>query len=540
MGLRHTRRPGSDREPEGRRHDPAGGVAVDASDALVVRDVRKTFAATRALRGVDLVMRPAEVLALVGQNGCGKSTLVKLLAGFHEPDSPAQVQCHGRAFALGDAGAAHAAGLRFVHQDLGVVPMLNTMDNLALGFGYACGAGRRIKWREQNRAAREALDALGYGFDVSVPLVQLAPVERTAVAIARALQGIDPKSSVLVLDEPTATMPRPEVERMFGIINSLRSAGVSVLYVSHHLNEVYAISDRITVMRDGKLVDTRPTAELPRHELAEMIVGHVIETVASEVSEADGPVVLDLENLTTSALHGIDLQVRAGEIVGVAGLTGSGREQLCDAVFGGIRRSGAVRVEGREVEAMRPDLMVRHRVGLVPADRREMGIFETMTVRENFTIPDVSQYSRWLLFRHRAERRDVERLSKKLRVKTAGTETGIDALSGGNQQKVVVGRWLRLQPAVLLLDDPTQGVDIGAKADIHQLIDEVAETGAAVLICSTDEAELERLCHRVVVLRNGHVGTQLPRSRASAAQITRETLGVGDRAEATSARKVTP
>jgi ribose transport system ATP-binding protein len=540
MGPRHASQPGSDPESGAGQYDPNRGAAADASDALVARDVRKTFGATRALRGVDLVMRPAEVLALVGQNGCGKSTLVKLLAGFHEPDSATQVECHGRTFALGDAAAAHAAGLRFVHQDLGVVPALNTMDNLALGFGYACGAGRRIKWREQNRAAREALDALGYGFDVSVPLIQLAPVERTAVSIARALQGIDPKSSVLVLDEPTATMPRPEVERMFGIIHSLRSAGVSVLYVSHHLNEVYAISDRITVMRDGELIDTRPTAELPRHELAEMIVGHVIDTVTSEVSEAAGPVVLELEKLTTSALRGIDLQVREGEIVGVAGLTGSGREQLCDAVFGGIRRAGTVRVKGRELEAMRPDLMVRHRVGLVPADRRELGIFETMTLRENFTIPDVSQYSRRLFFRHRAERRDVERLSRELRVKAAGTETGIDALSGGNQQKVVVGRWLRLEPTVLLLDEPTQGVDIGAKADIHQLIDHVAATGTAVLVCSTDEAELERLCHRVIVLRDGHVAIQLPRSGASAARIVRETLGVGDRAEATSARKVAP
>jgi ribose transport system ATP-binding protein len=505
----------------------------------VVRGVNKTFGATRAVADVDIALRRGEVHAFVGQNGCGKSTLIKLLAGFHGPDAPVRVDCHGREFDLGDAAAAHENGLRFVHQDLGVVTALNTMDNLALGFGYPCARGRRIRWRVQQREAEEALKRLGYRFDVRAPLAHLAPVEQTAVAIARALQGIEPNSSVLVLDEPTATMPRAEVRRMFDIVRSLREQGVSVLYVSHHLDEVYAIADRITVMRDGKVVATRTTADLPRRELVELMIGSEVREETSTAPELGGDVALEITGLSTLTLHGVDLELRAGEIVGVAGLTGSGREHLCDAVFGGIRRRGIVAVQGKHIEAMRPDLMVEHHVGLVPANRREAGIFETMSVRENFTSPNVSQYWSGLIFRHRAERRDVTSLAEKLKVSMPGTEAGIDALSGGNQQKVVVGRWLRLEPTVLLLDDPTQGVDIGAKADIHHLIEVAAANGAAVLVCSTDEAELERISHRVLVLRDGRVAARLARGEATATRIAHETLGVADPAGTPPGRTVT-
>lgn len=514
-------------------------ASLDLPEALAVRGVSKTFGVTRALDGVDLTLRRGEVHALVGQNGCGKSTLIKLLAGFHQPDHVVEVNCHGQMFELGDASAAHRNGLRFVHQDLGVVTSLNTMDNIALGFGYPCGQGRRIRWRVQQRQAEQALEMLGYHFDVRVPLSRLAPVEQTAVAIARALQGIEADSSVLVLDEPTATMPRAEVRRMFEIVRSLRASGVSVLYVSHHLDEVYAIADRITVMRDGKIVTSRATAGLPRRELVELMIGSAVPAESTIAVETQGQVALELTGLTTPTLRGVDLRVHAGEIVGVAGLTGSGREQLCDAVFGSVRRRGVVAVEGKPVEAMRPDLMVAHRVGLVPANRREEGIFATMSVRENFTTPDVSQYWSRLLFRHRAERRDVKALSESLKVRMPGTEAGIDALSGGNQQKIVVGRWLRLEPTVLLLDDPTQGVDIGAKADIHHLIEVAASKGAAVLVCSTDESELERISHRVIVLRDGQVATRLARGEATAARIAHETLGVADPAGTSSAKTVT-
>jgi ribose transport system ATP-binding protein len=490
-----------------------------------MRGLSKTFGATRALKNADFDIARGEVHALVGQNGSGKSTLIKLLAGYYQPDADTQIDCCGHKFALGNPRAAHEAGLRFVHQDLGLVSMLHTMDNLALGFGYATGVGRHIRWRAQRQHAKKALNALGYQIDVTEPLANLSPVERTAVAIARALQGIEPASSVLILDEPTATMPKPEVQRMFQIVSALRENGVSVLYVSHHLDEVYQLADRITVLRDGQVIDTRPADSLPRAELVELMVGDVQRERLKSRTHRSERVVLNVANLTTGRLHDASLQIHEGEIVGVAGITGSGREELCDALFGGRPRTGSVIVNGNEIEAMRPDIMVRNRVGLVPADRREMAMFETMSVRENFTAPDISQFWRALILRHKAERDEVAGLIDRMRVKAPGTEAGMDALSGGNQQKVIVGRWLRLDSAVLLLDDPTQGVDVAAKSEIHRLIDSAAAGGTAVLVCSTDEEELERLCHRVVILRNGQIAAQLRGSAATAAKIARETLG---------------
>lgn len=505
--------------PEDPSHEAEAGDFV-----LRVTGVRKTFGATKALRDVDFEMRRGEVHALVGQNGCGKSTLIKLLAGFHEPDEATTATCNGAEFRLGDSAAAHSAGLRFVHQDLGVVLPLDTVDNLALGFGYATDAVGRIRWRRQVAAARDLLDRLGHNLDVRAPLSTLAPVERTAVAIARAVQGINDGNSLLVLDEPTATMPRPEVERLFRIVRVLRDRGHSVLYVSHHLDEVFELADRVTVFRDGERVATRDVATLARPELIELMLGDVYDEPATEPIPEVHDLVLSARGISAKALRDVSLDVHAGEIVGVAGITGSGRDELCDAIFGGRTRTGEIAVNGRVIEAMRPDRMVAARVGLVPAKRRDEAVIEAFNVRENFTLPDVSRFWRRLRLRHSDERRESRSLIEKLSVKASGTEAGIDALSGGNQQKVIVGRWLRLRPALLLLDEPTQGVDIRAKSDIHHLVETAAADGAAVLVCSSDEGELERLCHRVLILRDGHVTAELARPNATARIIAHHTL----------------
>ncbi|WP_326835056.1 sugar ABC transporter ATP-binding protein [Amycolatopsis rhabdoformis] len=503
-------------------------TSANADFVLCLRGVSKTFGATKALRGIDFEVRRGEVHALVGQNGSGKSTLIKLLAGVHQPDAPTTGEFGGVRFRLGDGPAAHAAGLRFVHQDLGIVPALDTRDNLALGFGYPTGFAGRVRWRAQSERARGALAALGYELDVRAPLADLAPVERTAVAIARALQGIETGPSLLVLDEPTAAMPNPEVSRLFEVVDSVRDAGVSVLYVSHHLDEIYALADRVTVLRDGRVVARERVGDLPRRELVRLMVGEVPAVRAQAARSASDRVALSVTGLSARRLRGCTFSLRAGEVVGVAGLTGSGREELCAAVFGGRSRGGTARVGDRVVEARRPDLMVRNGVGLVPAKRREEAVVSGLSVRENFTLPDVRRYwKRWRL-RRGSETEDVTALLTRMRVKAAGPEAGIDALSGGNQQKVVVGRWLRLEPAVLLLDDPTQGVDIAAKNDLHRLIDEVAAAGTAVLVCSTDEAELERLCDRVLVLRGGRVAAELAAGVASASRIAHEILGADD------------
>ena len=494
---------------------------------LEVRGVSKTFGSTRALSGVDFSIRRGEVMALVGQNGSGKSTLIKLMAGFHEPDAVTELRVRGRTCRLGDGDGAHAAGLRFVHQDLGVVSALSAVENLALGFGYSVSRTGRIRWREQRRKTREALSTLGYDIEVDKPLSDLAPVERTAVAVARALQGLEGDASVLVLDEPTATMPEPEVQRLFSVVRRVRDLGVSVLYVSHHLDEVFALADRVTIFRDGKVAAVEEVAHLERRRLVDLMVGGVTDVTSTDESVEEGTApALEVRGLAGTRAKGVDLVVRPGEIVGLAGITGSGREEICTLLFGGRKRSGHVLVNGSELAQSRPDRSIAAGVGFVPANRLDDALLETMNVGENLTIADLSRFWRLFRFKVGAESKEVRGLVSRLGVRPARSDIPIESLSGGNQQKVVVGRWLRMDPTVLLLDEPTQGVDIAAKADIHRLIDEAALAGSAVLVSSSDEVELARLCHRVLVIRDGAVVREFRRPVITSAQIAQESLGV--------------
>jgi ribose transport system ATP-binding protein len=505
----------------GERLDAAHRAAV-----LTIRHLSKTFPGTRALDDVDFEIRAGEVHALVGQNGSGKSTLIKILAGFHAPDPSAEAEVGGAPFQFGDSAAAHEAGMRFVHQDLGLVPTLDAVDNLALGFGYATGPGGRIRWRRQAAAARRAIEAIGYDVDIRMPIERLEPVERTAVAIARALQGIEGGTCLLVLDEPTATMPLPEVERLFTIIDRVKRRGIAVLYVSHHLQEVFAIADRVTVLRDGRNVGTRVTRDLSQRALVELMTGGLVDAASTGAHDPSGDEVMKITSLSGRELRHLDLTLHRGEVVGAAGLTGSGREELCALIFGGRPRTGDITVNDEPLEAMRPDRAVELGVGLVPADRHAEGLMLTMNVRENLTLTDLGLFWRRLRLRHREERAYAESSIAQLGIKTTTCEAPVEVLSGGNQQKIVLGKWLQLKPRVLLLDEPTQGVDIAAKAEVHQLVDQAARDGAAVLVCSTDEDELERLCDRVVVLRGGVAVSECRPPTLTAKRLAQESLGV--------------
>lgn len=495
---------------------------------LHVRDVSKSFTGIRVLTDVNLDVRPGEIHAIVGQNGSGKSTLVKILAGFHDPEPGGSAESYGQSVTLGDPADAHRAGWRFVHQDLGLVSTLNTIDNLALGFGYATSFGFRIRWRRQRAAARKAIEQLGYHFDVRVPVGSLSPIERTTVAIARALQDVGDNTSLLVLDEPTATMPQAEVDRLLGLLDRLKSRGVAVLYISHHLEEVLEAADRVTVFRDGRIVDTREVKDTTKRDLVELMTGSVIaDHAVTKVTAADdaGSPLIEFEDVSGRHLKSITARVHAGEVVGIAGATGSGRDELCGLLFGGKRRGGKVRISGRELPAMRPDVAVALGVGYVPANRHVEGLLMTMSIRENLTLADLSAYWRRARLQHRAERKDVARLRSELSIRGSKDESAVTSLSGGNQQKVALGKWLRLKPSVLLLDEPTQGVDVGSQAEIHGMIDKIASNGSAVLVCSSDERELERVCARVLVLRHGRVAVELAGARVQSSVIVHESLG---------------
>jgi ribose transport system ATP-binding protein len=490
----------------------SGSGEKHVADALRIDHLSKTFPGQVALGDVSLTVASGEVHALVGQNGSGKSTLIKVLAGYHQPDPDgAQAWVNGSPLTLGDGDAATAAGIRFVHQDLGLIGMFNAVENVALAAGYQTGFGRRIRWGHELKRTREALDVLGLAHvDVKVPVETLPPSHRTAIAIARALVGWEDGANLLILDEPTATLPGDDVARLFEVIHRLKSRGVSILYVSHHLDEVFELADRVTVLRDGKRINTVPVGELDHARLVELIVGHHIETTSATETATGGKPLLTVRDLSGGTLHGVDLDVAEGEIVGLAGITGSGREHVLALIAGQIpRERGDVVLDGTPIENYRPHQAIEAGLAFVPAERSVRGTIGTMNVRENLTISDIARHFRGGRLRRRDEIGETNRWIDRLSIKTSGTEAQIGLLSGGNQQKVMFGKALRLTPKMLLLDEPTQGIDVGAKEQIHRLIDAAAAEGVATLVASTDTEELVRLCHRVVVLANGRVKATL-------------------------------
>ncbi|WP_192810216.1 sugar ABC transporter ATP-binding protein [Actinomadura rudentiformis] len=494
--------------------------------ALRVKGLSKTFPGQRALADVDLDIAPGEIRGLVGQNGSGKSTLIKVLAGYHAPDPGAAVEVAGMALHLGAPGAGDAAGLRFVHQDLGLVPSLDTVDNLALGRGYETGPTGLVRWRRERVAARSALERLGYDFSVRRPVGELSVSERTAVAVARALSRHATPPRVLVLDEPTANLPDTEVDRLFSLVRSVRDSGVAVLFVSHHLDEVFVLCDTVSVLRDGRHVATVPVFGLEENALVELMIGRRLEQhdAPASVAGAAGEVVVTVSELTGAVLAGVSFEVRAGEVVGIAGITGSGREEITSAIFGGVPRGGTVSVAGTALPPSRPDLSMAAGIGLVPAERHANAAFLEHSLRENVSIADHGPFRRHGLLSRGRERSDVAAWLERLDVRPPGTERRLDALSGGNQQKVVLARWLRRTPRVLLLDEPTQGVDVGAKEEIHTLVDRAAAGGAGVVVASSDDTELARLCGRVIVLRGGRAAEELHRPDLDADRITALTV----------------
>jgi ribose transport system ATP-binding protein len=507
-----------------------GGVDVTTTVAsplaLRVRGMSKTFAGQRALADVDFDLAAGEIHALVGQNGSGKSTFMKVLAGFHEPDEGSSCEVGDHQLAFSDPQDTLASGLRFVHQDLALIPDLDTLDNLALGRGYERGSTGTISWRREAVAARRLLGDLGYNFDLRAPVSHLTAAERTGIAIARALQGWEGGAKVLILDEPTASLPAGEVERLFGVIGALRGR-VAVIYVSHHFNEVFAICDRVTVLRDGQVIATREVAELDEDQLIELTVGRRIQRLEARerVSTAQPTIALTASGLGGKVIDHVDLSVRKGEVLGVAGVTGSGREEVAALVFGAEERRGTVALDGKEVPGDAPASSMQAGMALVPAERAANGVLADMSLRENITLSSLKAYMGFGGLRKGAERRDVVDLLGRFEVVPPDPDALISRLSGGNQQKVLIGRAMRLEPRVLILDEPTQGVDVGAKAAIHSMIDEVAAQGAAVLVASTESEELIRLCDRIIVLRGGVVRTTVLAADISADELTELTLG---------------
>ena len=503
---------------------------------LSVSNLSKTFFGQRVLSDVDLAVDAGEIHGLIGQNGSGKSTLIKVLAGYHVPDPGGEIRVDGKVLAPGSPAASEASGLRFVHQDLGLVESLSTVENLALGPGYASTRLGLISWPRERRVAEQTLGRLGHDIDVTRPVGELPMASRTAVAVARALSSRSGEPKVVVLDEPTANLPPHETELLLDLMHRVSAIGVAVVFVSHHLEEVIAACSRVSVLRDGVLVANAPIAGNVAADLVEMMIGQRIGLYDTALARARtaparagaaGPAKLVIDGLATTAIHGISFTVGAGEIVGLAGLTGSGREEAGPAIFGGLSRQGMVSVSGQLVPPRRPDRSIAAGLGLVPADRHANAVFAGAAVRENLSVVNLRALAPRGLIQTRREQAEVGFWLGKVDVRPPQPERLISTLSGGNQQKVILARWLRQNPQVLILDEPTQGVDVGAKAEIHALVDAAAEAGAAVLVASTESEELARLCDRVLVLHGGRITARLEGPRVSAGAITAATLDSG-------------
>jgi ribose transport system ATP-binding protein len=502
--------------------------------ALAVRGVSKTFAGNAALTSFDLEIATGEVHALLGENGSGKSTVIKILSGYHRPDPGGHITIGGKLLDQGSADASYSLGSRFVHQDLGLIESCSIADNLALNAGFPRRFGT-IRGSELHRSARKDLARVGLDLDPGLLVGALSPAERTGVAVARALRE-DPTTpvSLLVLDEPTATLPEPEVERLLAIVRTVAAAGVGVLYVTHRLEEVFEVASMITVLRDGHRVAQVPVSSLGRAELITLLVGNELEEVSSEAALLDHEPrdpLLVVDAIVSGPVAGVSFQIAPGEVVGVAGIIGSGRESLLSTLFGAQpREAGTVRVGEVSLRSYRPDLAMKAGMAFMPADRKTQGGFLGLTARENVSISDLGPFWRWPLLSRRRERAEMATWVDRLSVRPAtAAEAPLAALSGGNQQKVLFAKWLRRRPSLLLLDEPTQGVDVGAKAEIHHEILQAAREGAGVLVSSSDTDELAALCHRVLVLREGRLAAHLTGNRVTATEISRACLGAHDR-----------
>ena len=462
---------------------------------LRLSGLSKTFPGTKALDNVDLDIAEGEIHALVGQNGSGKSTLIKVLAGYYRADPGAQAWLTDEPFDLHDVARQRHNQLRFVHQDLGLVLELSATENLALLGGFLLDPVRRVRWRAQAAKTRELLAPFDLDLDISEPLAAATPVQRTVVAIAAALAGWEGGRGVLVLDEPTAVLPPTDVDRLLEIVEGVRKRGTSILYVSHRLDEVFRMCDRVTVLRGGKVVTTRPTKGLDTQSLAELMVGSEVDAAyRADLEEGkESPVILSARQVQGRFLEGVDVDLREGEVLGVAGLPGSGRDELPYALVGALAGAkGEIQLAGGDWLPLKKSASFD--IPIVPADRGRQAVIHEFSVAENISVSVLSRLANRGWVRRSAEKKLVHDWINTIEVKAASSDALITTLSGGNQQKVMMARCLARDPRVIVLCEPTAGVDIGTRQAIYEFIADRARSGLAVLISSSDTGDLLALC----------------------------------------------
>lgn len=488
-----------------------------------MKNIHKSFFNVQVLKGVDFNLIPGEIHALMGENGAGKSTLMKILTGIHKSNS-GEILYKGELVEYHSPKEAEKAGIAVIHQELNIIPYLTVAENMFLGKELKRQPFGILKTKEMNEKTKENLNRLGIDIDPQKEAGELSVGQQQMIEIARAIAA---ETEVLIMDEPTAALTDREIETLFTVINQLRREGVAIIYISHRMEEIFRMCDRITVLRDGQSIGTKITSETDFEEIVKMMVGRELgERFPERTAEIGGDRFV-VEDLSLEGIfNNISFNVRKGEILGVAGLMGAGRTEIMETIFGARKKkSGRIYMDGKELNIRKPHHAIAAGIGFITEDRKDEGLVLGLTVRENLAIPNLKKLSKSAVIQKQKEKQWTEEMIQKLRIKTSGPEQEVKSLSGGNQQKVVFGKWLGTEPKLLILDEPTRGVDVGAKKEIYSIMNELTEKGFSIIMVSSELPEILGMSDRVMVIHEGKLSAILDKKVASQEKIMEAATG---------------
>lgn len=477
---------------------------------LEMRNIHKRFPGVYALKGVNLSLKAGEVLALVGENGAGKSTTINILGGIYPMDE-GEILIDGENAHINSVISARDKGISIIHQELVLVPYLSVAENIFIN--REPGKGEFIDNSEMYEKAQKYLDELGLSINARSLVSELNIAEQQMVEITKAVSF---NSRIIVMDEPTSSLSDREIESLFRSVRQLKKKGIGIIYISHRLSELQEIADRVTIFRDGMTVGTFNVSEITNDEIVSMMVGREITNYYTRTFKPLGQPVLEVKDISNNKIHNVSFDLHYGEILGFAGLVGAGRTETVEAILGfSPYQSGSVKLEGKEVHFHHPDEAYKHSIGYIPEDRRGESLFGIQSVQFNTTIRVLNQFIHGCNVNKEEERRITEHYIDELKIKTPSQQAMIQNLSGGNQQKVIIGRWLAEKPKILIMDEPTRGIDVGAKAEIYELMNKLSEQGISIIMISSELPEIINMSDRVVVMREGTVSKVLSHSEAT-------------------------